>query len=81
MPLFMSEDATGKRNPDCVEVSFSLLPLEGGPAGRVRVRAQRDPPMSTDGVVVPDGGMPPEPEPSPDDVNPGRVWVPFRDGQ
>ena len=81
MPLFMSEHATGKRNPDCVEVSLSLLPLEGGPAGRVRVRAQREPSMSADGGVLLDVGMSPGAEPSPDDVSPGRVWVPFRDGQ
>jgi hypothetical protein len=87
MPLFMSEHAPGKRNPDCVEVSLSLLPLEGGPAGRVRVRAWRDSRqpldsgLSPDGGVSSDGGVSPEAEPSPDDVNPGRVWVPFRHGQ
>jgi hypothetical protein len=59
MPLFMSEDATGKRNPDCVEVSLSLLPLEGGPSGRVRVRAQIESPTSADGGVLPDGGVAP----------------------
>jgi hypothetical protein len=75
MPLFMSEQPAGKRNPDCVEVSLTLRPLEGPPAGRVRVRARRDSPAPAD------AGVTPEAEPSPDDVNPRRVWVPYRDEQ
>jgi hypothetical protein len=81
MPLFMSEQPTGKRNPDCVDVSLTLHPLEGPPVDSVRVRAWRDSRLPPDGGVSPDGGLSLEAEPSPDDVNPGRVWVPFRDGQ
>jgi hypothetical protein len=75
VPLFVTEQPAGKRNPDCVEVSLTLYPLQGGPAGRVRVRARRDSPAPAD------AGVTPEAEPSPDDVNPGRVWVPYRDEQ
>jgi len=79
VPLFPIEQPTGKRNPDCVEVSLSLTTLEDRTAGSVRVRAHRDPPLPADGGVPQDGGVLPEPELSPDDVNPGRVWVPFKD--
>jgi hypothetical protein len=79
VPLFMTEQPTGRRNPDCVEVDLSLMTLGDRTAGSVRVLARRDPPSSSDGGVPLDGGVPPEPESSPDDVNPGRVWVPFKD--
>jgi hypothetical protein len=65
--LFQRERPGSKPNPACVEVSLSLLPLEGGPAGRVRTRAWRDPP------VIPEGGIPPEPEPGLDNANPDGV--------
>ena len=81
LPLFMSETPVGKRNPECVEVSLSLLSLKSGPAGRVRARAWREPPTMLDGGVPSDGGVTPQAAPSPDDVSPGRVWVPFRDSQ
>lgn len=79
IPLFMSEQPSGERNPDCVEVDLSLVTLGNRTAGSVRVQARRDPPASADGGVPQDGGVSPEPEPSPDDVRPGRVWVPFKE--
>jgi hypothetical protein len=79
VPLFMMEQPTGRRNPDCVEVSLSLNPIEGTSAGSLRVRARREPPVSADGGTPPEGGVSPELEPSPDDVQPGRVWVPDKD--
>lgn len=79
LPLFMMEQPTGRRNPDCVEVTLSLSSTKGASVGSVRVKVRRDPPASTEGGVPQDGGVSPEPEPSPDDVQPGRVWVPFKD--
>ena len=60
LPLFPREQPTGKSNPDCVEVSLSLLPVGGAPAGRVRVRASRAP------SALIDAGTMVEPQPSTD---------------
>jgi hypothetical protein len=74
IPLFVKERPGGKPNPTCVEVSLSLLPLEGGPAGRVRIRALRDPP------VAPEGGVPAAPEPTLQGGSAGPVGDPDKNG-
>lgn len=56
VPLFMSEQPTGRRNPDCIEVDLSLVTLGNRTAGSVQVQARRDPPAPFDGGVPQDGG-------------------------